>query len=322
MNKLPKLYVGPMSKNVVDSVIEFAQENNIDIGFIPSRRQVEFSGGYVNNWTTKAFSEYVAGRAPIERDHGGPGQGLFDDDGFDSFVEDSKYFNIVHIDPWKKINNIPTGALFTSNTIKQLSSKNPDLLFEIGTEESIRKFSVQELNQMISIIKADLSSDMFKKIKYCVIQSGVGLDLASMKNTGTYSEDRLIKMIQVCTSYGLSTKEHNGDYLTPDQVNQRFANGLSAINIAPEFGQIETMCYYNNMDSNDKQRFYEICLASGRWKKWVDPSFDPDKNKKDLVRICGHYNFSSESFKKIKPDISDHVKNEIKNRLKELLIER
>ena len=35
-----------MSKNVVDSIIEFGGE----LGFIPSRRQVDYNGGYVNNW--------------------------------------------------------------------------------------------------------------------------------------------------------------------------------------------------------------------------------------------------------------------------------
>ena len=47
-----------MSKNVVDAVIEF---NSPSIGFIPSRRQIDFIGGYVNNWTTKEFSNYVNG---------------------------------------------------------------------------------------------------------------------------------------------------------------------------------------------------------------------------------------------------------------------
>ena len=56
-----------MSKNVVDTILEL--ESN-QIGFIPSRRQVDYSGGYVNNWTTKQFSEYVNGRVVIERDHG------------------------------------------------------------------------------------------------------------------------------------------------------------------------------------------------------------------------------------------------------------
>ena len=60
-----KYWIGPMSKNVVDSVIEF----NGDFGFIPSRRQVDYQGGYVNDWTTGEFSTYVNGRVPIQRDH-------------------------------------------------------------------------------------------------------------------------------------------------------------------------------------------------------------------------------------------------------------
>ena len=54
-----KYFIGPMSKNVVDAVIEANQNLKNLIGFIPSRRQVEYNGGYVNNWTTKSFSNYV-----------------------------------------------------------------------------------------------------------------------------------------------------------------------------------------------------------------------------------------------------------------------
>ena len=72
-----KYFIGPMSKNVVDAVIEF----NGDFGFIPSRRQVDYNGGYVNDWTTGEFSKYVNGRVPIQRDHGGIGQGYVHDDG-------------------------------------------------------------------------------------------------------------------------------------------------------------------------------------------------------------------------------------------------
>ena len=50
-----KFFIGPMSKNVVDSIIEFQKSTNHKIGLIPSRRQIEFNGGYCNNWTTKNF---------------------------------------------------------------------------------------------------------------------------------------------------------------------------------------------------------------------------------------------------------------------------
>ena len=37
-----KYFIGPMSKNVVDAVIEANQNLKNLIGFIPSRRQVEY----------------------------------------------------------------------------------------------------------------------------------------------------------------------------------------------------------------------------------------------------------------------------------------
>ena len=52
----PKYYIGPMSKNVVDCVIDHNQKYHI--GLIPSRRQVDYCGGYVNKWDTKTFSQY------------------------------------------------------------------------------------------------------------------------------------------------------------------------------------------------------------------------------------------------------------------------
>ena len=100
-----KFYIGPMSKNVVDAILDFTEETGHKIGFIPSRRQVDYEGGYVNNWTTKTFSEYVNGRIPIERDHGGPEQGYKKDGGVKSFIEDSKYLDVIHIDPWKAFPN-------------------------------------------------------------------------------------------------------------------------------------------------------------------------------------------------------------------------
>lgn len=49
----PKYYIGPMSKNIVDAIIEFSNKTNHSVGLIPSRRQIEWDGGYVNNWTTE-----------------------------------------------------------------------------------------------------------------------------------------------------------------------------------------------------------------------------------------------------------------------------
>jgi len=70
-----RFFIGPMSKNIVDEVIRFANETDTEMVLIPSRRQVDWNGGYVNNWTTEEFVNYVRSRTSnviIERDHGGP----------------------------------------------------------------------------------------------------------------------------------------------------------------------------------------------------------------------------------------------------------
>ena len=305
-----KFYIGPMSKNVVDSVIEFDGQ----IGFIPSRRQVDYQGRYVNNWTTGEFATYVDGRVPIQRDHGGAGQGYKDDDGYESFLHDSIYFDIIHVDPWKKYQEFDDGLEETLSSIGYIYNFNQDVKFEVGTEEAIRRFSLRELE----ILLYKLSKQAwFSNIEYAVVQSGVGLDLGKQNNTGTFDPKRLEDMILICKEYGLKSKEHNGDYLTQKDYKDRFDLGLDSINIAPEFGQIETKCYLDEM-GDDIEDYYQICYESKRWEKWVDEDFIPEGNKRELIEICGHYVLSDKNFLDIKPDIDDKIKEVIKNKLGEL----
>jgi len=314
MNEI-KFYIGPMSKNIVDAVIEFTEETGNTIGFIPSRRQIEYNGGYVNNWTTKEFSEYVNGRVPIERDHGGPGQGYKLDDGMESFIVDTHYLDIIHIDPWKMYSKFEDGLHHSIKLIEHLHILNSNILFEVGTEEAIRHFKPSELDRLLNGL-ADL--DAFDNIKYAVVQSGVGLDLGKRINTGNFDLDRLKEFINVCKKWGKLSKEHNGDYLTNQDIKVRFDVGLNSLNIAPEFGQLETLCYLEEMD-NDIEEYYKICYESKRWEKWVNNDFIPENNKEELIKICGHYVLSNKRFNEIKPNIDNKIKTIIKRKLKQLL---
>lgn len=316
------LYVGPMSKNVVDAVLEFSTDTGTPIGFIPSRRQVEHNGGYVNGWDTKAFSSYVNGRAIIERDHGGPHQGARKDLGRVSYSADAKYFDIIHVDPWKATQDLHRGIGQTIEDVFFLNSKNPDLFYEVGTEEAIRPFTEEELEYMLQTLKTELPQELFKKIKYAVVQSGVGLDLGNQINTGKFSEQRLVSMLDVCRKFSIQSKEHNGDYLGSVDIKKRFDLGLSALNIAPEFGQIETKCYVGEMSQESLDEFYDICLVSEKWKKWVPEGFNPEDEKEKLVIICGHYVFSDPRFKEIKPNIDEQVKMKVKERLSKIFNEK
>lgn len=64
------LGVGPMSVNCIDAAIELASEHEVPILMIASRRQIdseEFGGGYVNNWTTEEFANYVTDKDKKEK---------------------------------------------------------------------------------------------------------------------------------------------------------------------------------------------------------------------------------------------------------------
>ena len=320
MNKI-KYFIGPMSKNIVDAVLEYMKETKNKIGFIPSRRQIEFNGGYVNNWTTKQFSEYVDGKAVIKRDHSGPSQGYIEDDGFTSLTTDCQHFDIIHIDPWAVHPTYEDGLKWTISMICHCLDINDEIEFEIGTEESIRKFSAKELDQLVTDLKEKLSEKEFKQIKYLVIQSGTSLKETT--NTGNYSKKRLKDMVKVAKKHKLISKEHNGDYITTKVINEKFKLGLDSINIAPEFGLIETQTYLDNIkDKKLFDLFYQLCHDSRRWEKWVDSKFSPIKNKTKLIQICGHYVFSNEIFQteiksKLK-GIDTKIKKNIKSKLDEL----
>ena len=324
-----KIFLGPMSKNIVDTVIDYSNEFKFPFTFIPSRRQVEYNGGYVNNWTTESFVNYVKRKGKyifVERDHGGPGQGTNMDDGIVSFKEDCKYMDIIHIDPWKKYSNYNDGLNETIKALNFCYNENSNLDFEISTEQGIRKFEVDELERFILDLQKRLKPEVYNKIKYFVVQCGTGLLEAS--NIGHYEKDRLKKMVELCKKYGFISKEHNGDWVSIDLMREKFELGLDCINVAPELGQIETKAILKeikkieNIEKRDElfETFYQICLNSKKWIKWVSKDFKPNENKEKLINICGHYVFSYPEFQKIKnqlPNSNIRIKRDLLKKLRE-----
>lgn len=319
-----KIFIGPMSKNIVDCLINFSNNENVKIGIIASRRQIENFGGYVNNWKTNEFVDYIRKRSNnilIQRDHAGPEQGQFSDDGYDSLSSDSMLFDLIHIDPWKKFSDYDAGLDETINMINFCYNLNNKLEFEIGTEEAIRPYDSNELDNLINDLKNKLKPAIFEKIKYAVIQSGTSLK--ETHQTGIYNSDRLESMLAVCKKFEMLSKEHNGDYLPINLIKDKFNKGLDSINIAPEFGVIETNSYIEEIsDTKTINDWWQICFDSNKWQKWVTPSFNPYENKLELIRICGHYTFSNDMFnEKIKSkykNIDEIIHRNIFNKLKEL----
>lgn len=299
-----KFCYGPMSKNVVDTIIDFSLKNpNNEITFIPSRRQVEHNGGYVNNWKTSDFVQYVKdknNKIIIERDHGGPNQGVIEDDGFESLTEDAKYMDIIHIDPWKKYNDINEGIEYTVKMINYCYTINTSLLYEIATEEAIRPFSVEDLEYIITQLKQKLTSEIFYKIKYLVIQCGT--KLKEGVNTGSFDGEKLKEMLNLAKKYNMIAKEHNGDWVDLETIKQKELLGLTTINIAPMLGEIESRVVlgYIKNSQKDYNTIYNLCIDSGKWKKWVSEDFDYINKKDEIILITGHYIFSNPKFDEIK----------------------
>jgi hypothetical protein len=317
-----KYFFGAISKNQVDSIINYSLEHpTTEITFIPSRRQIEYNGGYVNNWTTKEFTEYVKksnSNIKIERDHSGPDQGIYDDDGYDSLREDCKYFDIIHIDPWKKYPDLNDGINWTIDMIRFCNNINPDMLYEIGTEEAIRPYSLEELDTIISTIKNALAPFIYEKIKYCVVQCGNSL--CNGKNSGIFNEDKLTNMINLVNKYNLISKEHNGDWVSMETIQKKRSLGLECINIAPEFGMIETKVILDSIKQNKEHydKIYDLCYQSEKWKKWVSSGFDFKNKKDELILITGHYIFSNSEFQTIKQfykNIDIEIKRAFTNKL-------
>ena len=315
-----KYFIGPMTKNVVDAIVHFSTTTGHPIALIPSRRQVEWNGGYVNNWTTEELKKY-APNLIIQRDHGGPGQGTNNDDGYDSLCYDAKYLDLIHIDPWKAYPAYVDGLNETVKMIKYCYNINPTVEYEIATEQAIRLFEVEELDNLVLDLSKILPAEIYGKIKYLVIQSGTSLK--GTTQTGNYDSTRLKEMVNVAKRYNLLSKEHNGDYIPVKVIKEKFHLGLDSINIAPEFGLLETQTYLNEIkDQKTFDRLWQICYDSKKWVKWVNPGFDPHTNKEQLIKISGHYVLSNPEFLseiKIKfPGIDEKIKLNITKKLNQL----
>lgn len=321
----PNLFVGPMSKTVVDACISYANETKTPLGIIPSRRQIDMLSGYVNEWRTDTFASYVREQSnliTLQRDHGGPSQGDIDDDGLKSLECDAAHFDLLHIDPFKKCKTIDSAINYTADAINKISNSS-SCEYEIGTEEAIFPMTPNDTELFFSSVNKKTGKN-FDRVKYLVVQFGT--KIIGTHNTGQFDQERANRMIAICKSFGKLSKEHNGDYLSMGDVKTRRLLGLNALNIAPEMGGIETECLIEEMKDNQKviDRFFSCCISTNRWQKWFPTDFDPDKNKLNLLRACGHYCFSLPSFKRLIEEI-DYTKAikkanaRIKQRIEELV---
>ncbi len=325
------LGVGPMSLNCVDAAIELANENEIPILLIASRRQIdseEFGGGYVNNWTTADFARYVIdadkkGKVLLARDHGGPWQNSKEKDAKLSLrraMESAKSsyradleagFQVLHIDPSVDIHGKPDVDEVLDRVFdlyefcwSQAQKLRQEVIFEIGTEEQSGSTNTQEeLDYTLNAVQKFCKKNHLPQPSFVVIQCGTRV--METRNIGSFdspvrvadelpAEIQLPKMIEICNRYGILMKEHNTDYLSDEALQWHPRLGIHAANVAPEFGVTETRALISVLEENG------LTKLSDRFLKLAYDSHKWDKwmikntraTDRDRSIIAGHYVFS------------------------------
>lgn len=338
-----QLGIGPMSVHCVDAVIEMANAARHPIMLVASRRQIEAAskgGGYVNNWTTRTFAQYVrerdkGGYVVLCRDHGGPWQNTTEinknlsiDEAMASAKESFSIdiesgFDVIHLDPSIDIHQ---EALSQHDVLKRLfelwkhcievsKEFGADIAFEVGTEEqSGTNQGIKSFEQLLEAVTRFSGEQNIDKPLFVVGQTGTLTK--ETYNVGTFgkfanrierisTEMEISKILNICRQYGIHLKAHNVDYLSNKDLTRFLNLGVHSANIAPELGVLQTchilqVCREFGLN-RESDKLLELAYNSGKWKKWMLPS----TNATDFAKatIAGHYVFSTEEFQEIMSNI-------------------
>ena len=331
VDHLPRLCIGPMSKTVVDTIISYAAHRNVPINIVASRSQVEteaLGGGYVNNWTTEDFAGYVKAALAVTpadvllcRDHGGPWLGK-DEKGLSeryamlsakaSFEADiAGGFALIHIDT----SFFPDGVsdmdvalerafsllMFCEEKARQY---NNSVQYEVGTEDADGGIvNPKQFESFLGKICSFCADHQIVSPTYIVGRTGTFVREATQD--GCFDFDNTVALVTIAAKYGVGIKEHNVDYEAPERLSLRRKSNVAAVNVAPEFGVVETTAILDFCERQKRrdlrERFLDLAYESKRWRKWLR---EPDTSTKEAKAImAGHYVFGTPAFVEIKEEL-------------------
>ena len=357
------LGIGPMSKPVIEAALELAEEKDFPVMFIASRNQIdsdEFGRGYVCNWNQADFVNAVrdiakkinfGGLYYICRDHGGPWQRDRERSGKlsaseameiakRSFLADLKAgFDLLHIDPTKDPHAkdiVPMESVLerTVELIEYVEKERkkldlPEVAYEVGTEETNGGLTSEETySDFIKRLVQMLSEKNLPLPLYIVGQTGTLTRLT--ENVGRFNPQFARKLSDIAKSYGVGLKEHNGDYLSDDILLMHPGLGITAVNVAPEYGVAETAAYLTLAEV--ERKYYDLgmvddaslfvktlrdeTIRNERWRKWlvgddalkpVDEVIKNSEMADTIMRVGGHYSFDIPAVEKEKTKLFDNL---------------
>lgn len=354
------LGVGPMSKTLLQASLELAKEKDFPLMLIASRNQVdsdEFGHGYVCGWDQDRFVADVQavvdsigfdGLVYLCRDHGGPWQRdeeraakLPVDEAMEickrSYIHDIESgFDLLHIDPTKDpdfaMGTVPFETVIerTIDIIDALETYRkekglPEVGYEAGTEETNGGLtSVEAFSDFIDELVSRMAERGLQAPEFVVGQTGTLTRLT--ENVGNFNRENAAKLSENAAKHGVGVKEHNGDYLSDKILLEHPHLGVTAMNVAPEFGVVETRAYLELAQvekrnipegecSNLSGVMAEYAVRSQRWRKWVladmanatvEQVLEDEALTAQITDICGHYTYE---VPQVKAELEKMMKN-------------
>ena len=351
--KATLLGIGPMSETLIFASLKLAKKMDFPIMFIASRNQIdsaEFGRGYVRNWDQYDFVNTInkiAGDIAFDglyyicRDHGGPWQRdeeraakLPAEEAMRiakrSYLTDLLAgFNLLHIDPTKDPHAgsvVPMDTVIerTVELIEYIEDERkkrnlPPVDYEAGTEETNGGLtSIEAYEDFINQLCSRLNDKGLPLPLFIVGQTGTLT--RHTENVGNFDAQAATKLVSVARKYGVGLKEHNADYLSDEILLAHPALGITASNVAPEYGVAETVAYTSlaateqtllktgliTKASNLADVLREETIKSERWRKWMTGSdsqlsvaevLADDKLASLIAKIGGHYTFENPKVK-------------------------
>ena len=316
-----KLGFGPMSKEITEILAKHTKDNYYPLMIIASRNQVDYVTGYV--CTTSELAEqvkqYKNPNLLLCRDHCGPyfsdlDRGLTIEDAIDRCkktiaADIASGFDLIHID----VSRIKNNQLhYAKELIEYALSLNPDIKLEFGSEDNTGIDITSSLARID--IQLGFLNPYKKNVVFFVTQTG---SLTKDGQAGSFDIERNRAIGEQIRAAGFMFKEHNADYFTAEDIQQRIDAGVDSLNIAPQLGVIQTTLLKEFAPADLWATFADLVYNQDYWKRWV-PEGVTDKDV--AVNVSGHYLFNSQTYKDIIASIDyEQFKLQLTAKIEELL---
>ena len=206
----------------------------------------------------------------------------------------------------------------------------PPVGYEVGTEETNGGLTTTDKYQVfIEQLKVELGERGLPMPTFIVGQTGTLVRLT--EQVGTYDFDNAIALGKMAASYGVGLKEHNCDYLDDITMLLHQPAGVTASNVAPQFGTEETRALLRLAEleqtlvargfikAEDASNLHDVLLdhaiRTERWRKWmvgddtkltVEQIFADQEKALVILDIAGHYTFNEPE---VKAEVAKNAEN-------------